>query len=643
VIRARATRLGALAVGLVAAATVAAGLPATSDAAAPAVAANGQADWTLMIYDVADTANIADEMVRNLKRFAALPPMSNVNVVALVDLPERTDPGAPSATIPGIGQFTTAKLLVLADGGYQEVRDLGEVSMGRPDVLASFIEEAADRFPADKYGLVLSDHGGAYTGGYIDTGPPSSSGLSVQEMRLGMLQGMQAAGIGRFDLLDHDSCLMSSYEAVSALAPLAQTMVGSEEVTWGDNTLTAEAIAGLGENVTAAQWGQTNIEQYAADLDHAPQGIGGFSALSVIDGDQVSRLDSAIDSFADVAAAHMDEIAPQVGLARSKALEFAVGPLGSDQSINAIDLGDFLKHLVNLPPEVEVARDAVFTALTNAVVGQVTRPATQQATGLNVFFPGSPDQAGSYLDGHLGPAGWSRFVAAYVDASTQGAADRTASFVSNDADVLEQGPTGIRIAGQLGEGDAANVTEAETRIFTRIDGKDALASILPAYLNSGGEGMVQGVWDYAVTSLSDNGRSVPASAVYQAQQGGLVGTFWARYRDPAGGRRDVAFRVLLDSQGRIKNVTVSDAGNDGTAGVKLEPGGELTPYVIVPSSNSFDFVPSSQTIAVSKTLRVDYPQLDAGTRFDMVLVVFDLDGSGDGALVSARVPEGRTR
>jgi hypothetical protein len=290
-----------------------------------------------------------------------------------------------------------------------------------------------------------------------------------------------------------------------------------------------------------------------------------------------------------------------------------------------------------------VARDAVFAALGSSVVGQVTRPATEQSTGLNVFFPSSPDQAGSYLDGHLGPPGWSRFVAAYADAGKQGGTDRSASFVSNEAEVLEQGPTGIRIAGQLGEGDADNVTETETRIFTRIDGRDALAAILPGYLNSGGVGMVQGVWDYAVTSLSDGQTTVPASAVYQAQSGGLVGSFWAQYRSPSGEKGDVVFRVLLDSQGHIQNVTVSESGTDATAGVDLEVGGQLRPYVVVPSSNSFDFVPSSQTIDVTGQLRVAYPQLPAGTRFDMGVVVFDLDGSGSGAFVTARVPEGRTR
>lgn len=641
--RPSASRLVTLVLALLAPVAVSAGVPVSSAAPGPAPAAEDQADWTLMIYDVADTDKIAEIMVRNLAAFADLPPMSNVNIVALVDLPERSDRYAPTSEIPGVGSFTTAKLIVLDGGRYHEVRDLGEVSMGRPDALAGFIDEVADRFPADKYGLVLSDHGGAYSGGYLDIGPPGSAQLSIADMRTGMLEGMQRAGIDRFDLLDHDSCLMSSYEVVSALAPLARTMVGSEELTFGDNTLTPEAIASLGQDVSGAEWGQLNIEEYAAHMDDEGGGLGDFSALSVIDGDQVARLDAAVESFADVAAEHMTEIAPQVGLARSRALEFVVGPLESDDSMNAVDLGDFLRHLDDVPPEVEVARDAVFAALEGSVVGMVTRPATEQATGLNVFFPSDPDRAGSYLGGRMGPPGWSRFVEAYVEASRQSAGDRAASFVSGEAEVLEQGRTGIRIAGQLATGDEDHVTDSETQVFTRIDGREVLAVALPAYLNSGGRGRVQGVWDYAVTSLSDDARSVPVSAVYQAQSGGLIGSFWARYRGPSGDQTDVVFRVLLDSDGEIQGVTVADASQEVTAGVDLEVGGTLTPYLVVASNGSFDLFPSGQSIRVSRGLRVDYPQLPAGTPFEMGVIVIDAEGGADAASTTSRVPEGRSR
>ena len=121
--------------------------------------------------------------------------------------------------------------MVLEGGRWNEIRDLGEKSLGRPDVLASFIEEAADRFPARKYGLTLFDHGARLRRAATSTpARRTADGLSISEIRAGMAAGLQAAGIPRFDLLYHAACLMSSYETVSALAPVARVMAGSEEI-----------------------------------------------------------------------------------------------------------------------------------------------------------------------------------------------------------------------------------------------------------------------------------------------------------------------------------------------------------------------------------------------------------------------------
>ncbi len=224
-------RLAALVATLVAAgaASLATGLGTTSEAVA-AADDGGVADWTMMIYAVGDTASVPQLMVENLTEIAQLPDDADVNIVVLLDLPEPTDTDAPTSTVPGIGAFSTAKLLVLEDGRYNEVRDLGEVSMGQPDVLATFIEEAADKYPAAHYGFTFFDHGGGNTGGYVDTGPPGTQELSVPEMREGLITGMGKAGIDRFDVINQAACLMANYETVSALAPLGKWLAGSEEI-----------------------------------------------------------------------------------------------------------------------------------------------------------------------------------------------------------------------------------------------------------------------------------------------------------------------------------------------------------------------------------------------------------------------------
>jgi hypothetical protein len=634
-----------------AAAVALVGVPAlTSHADEPSTTSDGsQAAWTLMIYDVADTESIPDEMIRNLAELAALPDMSNVNVVALVDLPEKNDPAYPTSTLPGVAPFTDTELLLLKDNKWNVVRDEGELEMGRPDTLSNFIVEAADRYPAQKYGLVLSDHGGAWYGGYLDNGPPEKSRLSVADIRTGMLEGMQQAGIDRFDLLDHDACLMSSYEVASALAPLAKVEVGSEEETLGDSTLSPGAITALGQDVSAEDWGKDNIEQYAQWVDTEVPSASAFSSLSVIDGDKMSTLDAAMESFANVAVQHMSEIAPQLARARAQALEFAVGLSGQDGSFNAVDLGDFMKHLTDVPDDVAVARDAVSTALQGVVLDQVTRQGTQQSTGLNVFFPGANKVTAAeenyYVGNEVAPPAWEKLVQAFTAASGSagGNGSGAATFASAEAHIDVQDPSGIRISGQLQDGQTDNVTDSQTQVFTQADGQTVLAAGLPAYVNAGAAGTVQGVWDYGMPAISSGKQQLFGTGIFQAQSGGLVGNLYAHYTSPQGEQSDVDINMLMDSSGNITSVSVGDANAGTTAGITLEAGGTLTPYYFVAGDDGFHPVASQQTLKIKESLSVDYPQLAAGTPFEMDLVVVDLAGNASSTSISSTVPEGRTR
>lgn len=615
-----------------------------SGAAAPAAAPQGGADWTMMVYAVGDTGGVPELMVQNLSQLAALPDADNVNVVVMLDLPERNDSDFPTSTLPGVGEFTTTKLLVLDGNRFNEIRDYGEVAMGRPDVLAAFIEETAGRFPAAKYGLSLFDHGGGSFGGYIDEGPPGTTGMSIPDIRAGMAAGMARAGIKSFDLLFHAACLMSNYETASALAPLAKTMVGSEEnmIKW---PLSVQGFPPLRENASGQQVGEAFIDGYRQLLDDVAKENGGqpyrdLAAMSIVAGEPIQRLDTALESFSKVAVAHMDEIAVEVARARAAALEFVIGlpGSGSRDSIDHIDLGDFLRHLDNLPPEVEVARDAAFAALEASVTAQVTGRATEQATGLNVFLPTDPARARGYVESGTAPHGWGEFVTAFLQAGVDAGTSTGFGFTSDQAKVLQQDPTGIKIAGQLTADSIAQVTAAETQVYTRIGNTDgALALALPGYLNAGGQGQVQGVWNYALTTLSDGRTSVPATTAYQIQSGGLVGDFLAQYTAPGGTTTDIGVRVLLSSEGQIQGVNVVDLSNNTAAGIELQNGGSVTPYLFVPGSGGFDQVLSSQSLPVSDQLVVDFERLPAGTPFRMALLALDVGGNAASTAVDAQV------
>jgi cysteine peptidase C11 family protein len=644
----RAGRLVALAATLVAAGTafVATGLGTTGEAVADAADESSVADWTMMVYAVGDTVSVPQLMVENLNEIAQLPDEADVNIVVLLDLPEATDQDAPTSPVAGVGDFSTAKLLVLKNHQYHEVRDLGEVSMGRPDTLAGFVAEAADRFPARHYGFTFFDHGGGNTGGYVDTGPPGAQALTVPLMRQGLISGMQQAGIDRFDVIDQAACLMANYETVHALAPLGKWLAGSEEIMI-DHPLAPASFPPMGAGGDGEAVANGFVQGYVDLLDTIATSPGGQAyrdlvAMSVVDGDAVAGLDAAMDSFSQAAIAHMDEITTSVARARAQALEFISGFPGEEgQSADLIDLGDFMKHLTDVPDDVAVARDAVSAAVDRAVTAQATGQGTQQATGINVYLPANPRFVnGDVLNDGTEPQGWRQFVEAFVESasSSQGDSGQGVQFVSQQAQVLQADASGIKIAGQLTDGTRANATAADTYVLAGFGGQQqALGIILPAYLDAGGPGQVQGVWNYALTALTDGKAVAPATAQYQAQSGGLLGVFFAHYTSPTGAESDVAVRELLSSQGDIESVSVVDATSGSAAGVSLDVGGTLTPYVFVPASGGYQPTPSNQSVKITNDLAVGFVKLPKDTQFQMALVVQDASGSSAAASTTGRV------
>jgi hypothetical protein len=606
-------------------------------------AAPAPASWTMMVYAVGDTDNVAEAMVRNLNLLTQVPDAPHVKIVALVDLPERSDRGAPSSQIRGVGEFTTAKLLQLEGGKWNELRDLGEQSLGRPDVLARFIDEAADRFPAEKYGLTLFDHGGGYQGGYIDIGPPSSKGMSIADIRAGMAAGMQAAGISRFELLYHASCLMSSYETVSALAPLARHMAGSEEIMISTPIL-PEGYALMAKDASGAEVGAALADGYGRfleQLDAAQKdNTRALAAMSVVDGDRVRALDLALEAFARVARTHAAEVAPAVARARGTALEFVIGLDPEQPSWDLVDLGDFLRNLGSLPPDVEVARDSVYAALRSTITHQVTGQGTQQATGLNVFLPTNPRYVGTYLRDGTAPRGWGSFLESFLGSVSTAADGEADAQFTEQRPTLELLPEGARVTGQLRPGTGARAVTARTQVSADLAGfEDAIVVSTPGYLGAGGRDQVQGVWSYDAVVMSDGRNRVPMSAAFKAQAGGLVGSAYAQYTSPRGDRGDVVFRLLLDSSGRIRGVTASAIGQDGSAGAaRLEAGGTLRPQLAVRSPNGVEMRVADAPITVGPNLSFGFAPLRSGLPFSIGLVVGDVGDQRDATFADGRVP-----
>ena len=103
---------------------------------------------------------------------------------------------------------------------------LGKKNMAASNTLSDFIKYCRKNYKADRYALVMSDHGGGITGLCQD--PTFNNDiLSLDELNKALDEGNTY-----FDFIGTDACLMSNIETVLAVSDYTDYLVGSENVSY---------------------------------------------------------------------------------------------------------------------------------------------------------------------------------------------------------------------------------------------------------------------------------------------------------------------------------------------------------------------------------------------------------------------------
>ena len=128
----------------------------------------------------------------------------------------------------GISDSTVGRYLI-SDGRLTEEEDLDDyICMSEPENLTDFIKWAKEKHPADRYMLVLWDHGGGFAAGYgqddLNERYEGSGTMTASEI----IGAVRDAGV-RFDLIGFDACLMQNIEYANAFEPYADYYLASEE------------------------------------------------------------------------------------------------------------------------------------------------------------------------------------------------------------------------------------------------------------------------------------------------------------------------------------------------------------------------------------------------------------------------------
>ena len=180
--------------------------------------------WTILVYVMGDT-DLEEFALTDFIEMAKVPTSKNLNIVALFD---RSDFYSEEGLL-NIADFSDTKIFQVKNGTLNIIKDqMGELNLGNPETLADFISYGFSKFPSERNGLILWDHGAGWPGMGPDDGNDFDI-LDLQEISDGIEKGLENAGIDKLDLIGFDACLMGTFEVAMAMAEYAEVMVASQE------------------------------------------------------------------------------------------------------------------------------------------------------------------------------------------------------------------------------------------------------------------------------------------------------------------------------------------------------------------------------------------------------------------------------
>ncbi len=377
--------------------------------------------WTIMLYQDADDKILEQDIFIDFNEAERTGSTDRVNIVAQLD---RYRGG-----FDGDGNWDeTRRYLIQQDNNLNRIaspyESIGEVDMSDPATLVDFATWAIETYPADKYVLIMSDHGMGWPGGWTDPVPrggPNPGGapitraigdaLYLQDIDAALETIRNRAGISSFEMVGMDACLMAHAEVFTALAPHTRYAVASQEtepaVGWAYTAFLNQLVAN--PDMSGADLSRAIVETYitedqrvtdpTARTEFVGRGLGAPSQLQLSSQLERSTTISAADlSYAPEIVERLNDLAlvmqnvdqRKVAEARTYAQSFTNIWGGSSQP-SYIDLRHFAGLLAQETgdPQVQQATEALYSVMNQSIVAQKNGPQKPGATGLSIYFPNS--------------------------------------------------------------------------------------------------------------------------------------------------------------------------------------------------------------------------------------------------------------
>ena len=289
----------------------------------------------------------------------------------------------------------------LVDLGSQGVKDMGDAQ-----TLTDFIRWGQDNYAADRYVLVLWDHGGGaladfggYAAGVVPKPDYFASKMTFSVIRKAISDAVGDDEARRFELIGFDACLMGTLEIAEALKDVGRYLAASQDIEPGggwDYTSWLNFIA-VNPSADGAAIGKAIAEGYlakvkASDVKYS-QSAADSLTFSTTKLAAIPRLRAALAALSTTLRNRLENGADASRLAtwqaiaqsRSTAPDFFTSNLDIASTTDAVDLKSFIADLED-PASAE--QTELIDAINSAVVHKLENiKYRKNVGGLNVMFP----------------------------------------------------------------------------------------------------------------------------------------------------------------------------------------------------------------------------------------------------------------
>ena len=267
---------------------------------------------------------------------------------------------------------------------FEDIQSPRRGNMGSKDALVDFISWATDAYPADRYILILWDHGGGSMWGICFDETADDDSLTIHEVNDALYAVQQKNPDFHLDIIGFDACLMATYEMAVHMPGYADYMVASEELEpslgWSYDGWLGDLAAN--PEMDSADIAVSMVDRYMeACLDVNPND---YLSLSVIDLSVVPTLLRQVETY----SAYLTEALENGQLSTISRARQRMYPFGkfADSSSDMVDFMAFLDATRQFAPNMASQIESTYRSAIHYSRGT---DLFDYLTGMSILVPGS--------------------------------------------------------------------------------------------------------------------------------------------------------------------------------------------------------------------------------------------------------------